>query len=565
MGTASEAVLLRRELVAAHRRHGEAIEALEGDIRRLVADLAQVTAERDGLRIAVRMRDATIEEAARAAAAQDEKIGRMSDEIDGIRSLLRRHENPNSPTSSWAACHKERDKLRALIGSYNDGDDGERGGGGPPARPRPAHEGGEEEEMGKEAASGRPEGRNGKAGKGKKEEGKAKGKGAEGEGREEEAAAPRRRRRGPGKSNNSKTEGSFLVGLGPSKCCGASHVVVGLVPKRHYDLIGNWLLAFDAANDGGRLLQDLARAAAKAGAAGRACIANLLFEAGFCAACGQFERATTPVSIPGSALGPIARERVLDLTNYMSNQEAADYIACYYGLAMSENMVANAVSASMAAMSHLHPRIAERIVRSGYAVIDEGMARAMGGWWYIVVACSGDEVLIAPAAGRSRAALEEALGPVWHIDKVTDEHSAYGDDGGRQSDFVHHLRSAEEPVVVWSTLFGDRAGEAGIDPRAELRAVEEAVVPPLAAMIRSSPGVRLVEGAELPSAAPPSPAAPPLPPPPRRPSLPRRARRTLRSRRGPREKAPGRRRRAAGRRPRRWPPTAGTRPGTFRC
>ena len=60
------------------------------DNRRLVADLAQVTAERDGLRIAVRMRDATIEEAARTAAALGEKIDSMSDEIDGIRSLLRR-------------------------------------------------------------------------------------------------------------------------------------------------------------------------------------------------------------------------------------------------------------------------------------------------------------------------------------------------------------------------------------------------------------------------------------------------------------------------------------------
>lgn len=36
------------------------------------------------------------------------------------------------------------------------------------------------------------------------------------------------------------------------------------------------------------------------GAAGRACVANLLFEAGFCAARGRFERAP-PVFVPGSA------------------------------------------------------------------------------------------------------------------------------------------------------------------------------------------------------------------------------------------------------------------------
>ena len=39
---------------------------------------------RDGLRISVRMRDATIEGAARTAAALDEKIDRMSGEIYDI-------------------------------------------------------------------------------------------------------------------------------------------------------------------------------------------------------------------------------------------------------------------------------------------------------------------------------------------------------------------------------------------------------------------------------------------------------------------------------------------------
>lgn len=55
---------------------------------------------------------------------------------------------------------------------------------------------------------------------------------------------PHCRRRRPGKPNNSKTDGFFLVDLGTSSCCGASHVVGGLVPKRYYDLIGGWLLVF---------------------------------------------------------------------------------------------------------------------------------------------------------------------------------------------------------------------------------------------------------------------------------------------------------------------------------
>lgn len=74
----------------------------------------------------------------------------------------------------------------------------------------------------------------------------------------------------------------------------------------------------------------------------------------------------------------IVGERVLDMT---------DYVVRYYGLAMSENM-ANAVSASMGAMSHLLPRIADRMARNGHVVINEAVARAMAGHGYIVVACA---------------------------------------------------------------------------------------------------------------------------------------------------------------------------------
>ena len=127
---------------------------------------------------------------------------------------------------------------------------------------------------------------------------------------------------------------------------------------------------------------------------------------------------------------------------------------------------------------------------------------------------------------------------------VTDEHGAYRRKKNRQSDHVHHLRFAEDPVYVWLTMFGEFAEEAGIGPQAEFRRVEAAVVPPLVDMIKSSPGVRHVDGVVLPPSSrwaaaemprptphrPPPP--PPLPPPSPSPSpaahLPRRARRTLR-------------------------------------
>ena len=124
---------------------------------------------------------------------------------------------------------------------------------------------------------------------------------------------------------------------------------------------------------------------------------------------------------------------------------------------------------------------------SGYAAIDETMVRNAGRWAYIVAACSGDAVLITGAPSRSGAALEEALGPIWGHAKVTDEHGAYPD-WRRQSDSVHNLRSAEESVYVWLALFSEHARESGIDPRAEFRAVERAVIPPASRHDRAQSG-----------------------------------------------------------------------------
>lgn len=102
VGSPNWAVLLRRELVATHSKHGVVINDLEAKDRRLVADIAQVAAEQDGLRIVLRLGHTALEAAVKVTAARDKKFGRISDDIEDIRSLLWRHENPNHPTSSWA-------------------------------------------------------------------------------------------------------------------------------------------------------------------------------------------------------------------------------------------------------------------------------------------------------------------------------------------------------------------------------------------------------------------------------------------------------------------------------
>lgn len=79
---------------------------------------------------------------------------------------------------------------------------------------------------------------------------------------------------------------------------------------------------------------------------------------------------------------------------------------------MSENAVANAVSASMDASVHLHGAIAARLQIGGCAVIDETMARnrRVGA---LAVACGGGRaVRVAAAAGRSMEAPSVALAPV---------------------------------------------------------------------------------------------------------------------------------------------------------
>ncbi len=130
MGSPSEVTLLRRELANVHRRHDAETETLNETIRQLVSNLSEVTAERDGLRITCRLQKTALATSAGTSAELSERCRRLEEDVEGMRTLLRRHENPNSPTSSRAICHRERDRLRAKIGSYNEGDDGRRRGGG---------------------------------------------------------------------------------------------------------------------------------------------------------------------------------------------------------------------------------------------------------------------------------------------------------------------------------------------------------------------------------------------------------------------------------------------------
>lgn len=67
------------------------------------------------------------------------------------------------------------------------------------------------------------------------------------------------------------------------------------------------------------------------------------------------------------------------ISDFWCAAEAAEYVAWYYGVHVPENAVANAASASMDDSGRLHGAIAPRIQAGGYAVIDETMARVIGG------------------------------------------------------------------------------------------------------------------------------------------------------------------------------------------
>ena len=100
-------------------------------------------------------------------------------------------------------------------------------------------------------------------------------------------------RRGPGKSNNSKTECTLVVGPGSSRCRGADHAMTGHFVKRHCGMIGGWLLESDTTDDRGRIPQGLGRDAARIGGVGRACAVALKLEVAHCSACGLPEKAGT--------------------------------------------------------------------------------------------------------------------------------------------------------------------------------------------------------------------------------------------------------------------------------
>ena len=121
MGSPSEATLFRRELVEVHRKYGAEIMSMCGDNRQLASRLSEGAAERDGPKITCRIQEAALAAAAGNDAWLSEGCKKTEDDTVSMRALLRRHENPNSPASSRTICHRERGKLRAEIGSYNEG------------------------------------------------------------------------------------------------------------------------------------------------------------------------------------------------------------------------------------------------------------------------------------------------------------------------------------------------------------------------------------------------------------------------------------------------------------
>ena len=123
MGKLSEAELLRIDFAAKCGEYEAEIEALKGNSRVLAAQLAGVTAERDGLRVTCTVQGEELARLRQSEAEWAEKYRTVADKLERTQRLIRRSENPNSPTSSRAICNKERDKLRRQIGSYNEGNE----------------------------------------------------------------------------------------------------------------------------------------------------------------------------------------------------------------------------------------------------------------------------------------------------------------------------------------------------------------------------------------------------------------------------------------------------------
>lgn len=135
-------------------------------------------------------------------------------------------------------CHKERDKLRALIRSHNGGAEGNATA----IRRRGHSDRGRvgRRKSGEGATKGAAGGQEQKRGQGEKggneREGNGCGRGyCKGRGRSGGRAPPEAPQHGQAQQLE---DGGFIpVGLVPSPCYSASHVVVGLVPRQYYVLI----------------------------------------------------------------------------------------------------------------------------------------------------------------------------------------------------------------------------------------------------------------------------------------------------------------------------------------
>ena len=316
MGSPSEAVLLRRELVAAPRAYGDRIKECEEANRRATDMLAAVTAELDGLKIAYRMQGAALEEALRDRDEWDEKCRALSrDRDDGAPAQdAREPECPDlvvggAPQGARQVAldggivqrrgPRRVGRQRRRRGVGGEGDGGGRGEARPPRRPRPR----------------RPRRPAGAAARQVED-------GVRPASRARPVQAPRRQPR--------RHRARAQEALRPDRR--VTHRVRHGRRQRRAPAGP----CQDAVRIGGHRARLRRRPRLRGGPVRGVRHAR---------------KGGDPDLNPGSALGVIARERLPDLTNYMSNREAAAYIAWHYGVHMSENTVANAVSAAWAPRS----------------------------------------------------------------------------------------------------------------------------------------------------------------------------------------------------------------------
>ena len=196
------------------------------------------------------------------------KIEEMDGKLGRTASVLRFHDNPNSPSSSRSIYYRKRSSVRRAVGSHSS----------PAAPAAPAAEGG----RGGGKSGGKKE-KGAQGGPGAGTAGKGGGGGAAG-GSKRQKEQQRRRPKGSAsrRGGTEKSEASFRIPLGDVSGCCTKPIDKSsqVVRERHVDLVGPWLFDMIAVDERGAALQELARSADRAGGAGRCCHCTLLHDTG---------------------------------------------------------------------------------------------------------------------------------------------------------------------------------------------------------------------------------------------------------------------------------------------